>query len=138
MSIKTIEQAQNEAWKNRHWSRKIFKSSYSYASEEENDAFVDDPHIKEIVDFLNLWSKFENNPHRLYKHLLVIYAIRNQPWNLSFPYDITEREELFWKTDSNKKKFEMAQRQHNMTTCVMMIRKMIDMFLYYFEKEKKF
>ena len=81
--MNTLVEAKSQAWEHRHWSRPLFTFPY-------NEDFVDSDAVTETVGFLKSAAMFESDPEFLYRHLLVLYAIRNQPWNLGYASDISD------------------------------------------------
>ncbi len=97
--MNTLAEAKRQAWEHRHWSRPFFEPIFSYSDEKKNDSFVDDDKVSETVGFLKATANYEKDPEFFYRQLLVIYAIRNQPWNMSFPCDISGRFENFQRNE---------------------------------------
>lgn len=90
----------------RHWVRPFMRGYFNYTG--QGDKFVDDELVLPIVHFFERWLPYSRKLTSAKLVAKVIFAIRDQPWNLSLPNDILDYFNIFWRS-STSKKFKMYQ-----------------------------
>ncbi len=120
--MNTLADAKIQAWDHRHWSRPLFPA-FPY----HKDEFVDSDVVSETVGFLKAAAMYENDPEFLYRHLLVLYAIRNQPWNFGYASDISERYDEFQEEQEANPTGQQQQQE--------IVRNLVNSFMNYYQGE---